>query len=105
MDDLIGIQQNADMRDPSLLIVEKGQITRPRLFQETHRLALTGLLIGIPQQGNTQELEDALRESAAVDAKNAFSAPEIGGIEEFIGQLPDRFRIRAGGRVSQILPL
>ena len=32
MDDLIGVEQDADMRDPPFLIVEKSQIAGPRLL-------------------------------------------------------------------------
>src|ERR1700678_3099990 len=98
MDDLIGIQQNADMCDPSFLIIEKGQIARPRLLQETHCLALTGLLRGVPQQVYAEEFEDALGEPAAVYTKDASSTPEIGRIQVFVRKLADRFRIGAGGR-------
>src|SRR5580658_2349865 len=75
MDDLIGIQEDTHMRNPSFLVIEKDQIAGPRLFQESHRLPLTGLQIRIPQQGDPEEFEDDLSETTAVDAKDAPSAP------------------------------
>jgi len=93
MDDLIRIQEDADMRDSPFAAIEKSQITGPRLFQESNRLPLTGLQIRIPQQGDAEEFEYALSEAAAVDAKNAFSSPEIRRIQKFVGELPDRFRV------------
>ncbi len=56
MDDLVGIQEDADMCDPPFLVIEKDQIAGPRLFQESHRLPLTGLQTGIPQQKKSQEI-------------------------------------------------
>ena len=47
MNDLMSIEQDADMGDLSLFIIEKGQIAGARLFQESDGLPLSGLLIGI----------------------------------------------------------
>src|SRR5580658_542014 len=93
MDNLIGVEQNADMCDPPFFIIEKSQIAGPRFFQESYRLPLTSLQPGIPQERNPQEFENALRKPAAVYPENTLSTPEIGCIEKFVGELPDRFWI------------
>ena len=47
MNDLVGIEQDADMGDLSLFVIEKNQISGLRLFQESDSLTLASLLIRI----------------------------------------------------------
>ena len=47
MNDLMSIEQDADMGDLSLFVIEKDQISGPGLFQESDSFALASLLIRI----------------------------------------------------------
>src|SRR5579863_7686627 len=91
------------MRYPAFLVVEKSQIAGLHLLQEPYRFPLPGLLMRIPQQRNPEELVDALREPAAVGPENTPPTPEIRRVQEFVRQLPDRFRIgHSGGRIPDL---
>src|SRR5579872_5877203 len=89
MDDLVRTKQDADVRDPAFIIVEKGKVAGPGLFQETYRFALSRLQSGVAKQRNAQEPENRLGKTAAVDAENAFAAPQIRRIQKTPRQLPD----------------
>src|ERR1700730_14159523 len=77
MDDLICVQQDANVCDPTFLIVKKCQVACLRFFQEPYSLSLSRLLPGVPEQCDTQEFENALRKPAAIDPENTLSTPEI----------------------------
>src|SRR5258705_13289929 len=77
MNDLMSVQKNAHMRDLSFLIIEKGQVACPGLFQEAYCLTLRGLLVGVAQQWDIKQLKDSLGKAAAVSAEHRLASPEI----------------------------
>src|ERR1700754_3144616 len=88
------------MSDPSFFIVKKCQVSRLCLFQKSDRLSLCRLQICIPQQWHIQKFKYRLRKAAAIQTKDTLPSPEIRDVQEFIGQLTNRFCIgSAGGRI------
>src|SRR5690606_23823836 len=81
MDDMVVRQDNAHVVDLAFHIVEKGQIPGLTFLNETQGLALSGLPMGLPFQGNSIDSMDHLGKAGAIDAEGSPSPCKKGGLQ------------------------